>query len=157
MLLPYGSHQSGKEWYDEIDNILKSLDFVKLQWCNSVYTLGGDVFLLLYVDDIIMFAKNDKLMCEVVTKLKTKINVLDLEKVKYILGVNFKEIENKYYLHQSTYIEKLMVKFEDLLQTYVNLTLRVGVVPPREEKEIIENEMMKKFSYRTLIGVVYPF
>ena len=78
-------------------------------------------------------------MCEVVTRLKTKRNVLDSGKVRYILGVNFEEIENKYCLHQSTYIEKLMVKFEDLPRTYVNLPLKVGIVPPREEKEIIEN------------------
>ena len=54
----HGLHQSGKEWYNEIDKILKSLDFPKLQWCNCVYTLGGNLFPLLYVDDIIMFAKN---------------------------------------------------------------------------------------------------
>ena len=64
-----------------------------------------------------MFAKNGELVCEVVTRLKPKINVLDLGKVRYILGVNFEEIENKYCLHQSTYIEKLMVKFEDLPRT----------------------------------------
>ena len=91
-------------------------------------------------------------MCEVVTRLKTKRNVLDSGKVRYILGVNFEEIENKYCLHQSTYIQKLMVKFEDLPRNYVNLPLKVGIVPPREEKEIIENKIMKKFPYRTLIG-----
>ena len=123
-----------------------------MQWCNCVYTLGGNVFLLLYVDDIIIFAKNGELMCEVVTRLKTKISVLELGKVRYILGVNFEEIENKYFLHQSTYIEKLMVKLEDLPRTYVNLPLKVGIVPPKEEKEISENEIMKKFPYRTLIG-----
>ena len=148
----YGLHQSGKEWYNEIESILESLAFVKLDWCNCVYTINNEIYLLLYVDDIIIFAKNKSLMDDTISKLKAKINIQDLGKVKYLLGVNFDEIVHKYYLHQTTYIEKLMIKFEDLSRNHVDLPLKLGIVPPREEKGIVENEIMRKFSYRTLIG-----
>ena len=101
---------------------------------------------------LLCLQKNKNLIDDVISKLKIRISIVDLEKVKYLLGVNFDKIENKYYLHQTTYIEKLIIKFEDLLRNYVNLPIKLGIVPPREENETVENEIMKKFPYRTLIG-----
>ncbi|GBN35763.1 Retrovirus-related Pol polyprotein from transposon TNT 1-94 [Araneus ventricosus] len=53
----YGLHQSGRQWFLEMDNVLKEWNFLKLEWCNCVYMYKNK---LLYVDDIILYAKNRK-------------------------------------------------------------------------------------------------
>ncbi|GBM40680.1 hypothetical protein AVEN_159655-1 [Araneus ventricosus] len=56
----YGLHQSCRQWFLEMDNMLNELDFLKLEWCTCVYMYKNKLILLLYVDDIVLFAKNRK-------------------------------------------------------------------------------------------------
>ncbi|GBN40263.1 Retrovirus-related Pol polyprotein from transposon TNT 1-94 [Araneus ventricosus] len=55
----YGLHQSGRQWFLEMDNVLKEWNFLKFEWCNCVYMYKNKL-MLLYVDDIILYAKNRK-------------------------------------------------------------------------------------------------
>lgn len=54
----YGLKQSGREWFYEINKVLTSLGFLKLGCCNCVYTFDSFIVLLLHVDDIVIFGKN---------------------------------------------------------------------------------------------------
>ncbi|GFY19656.1 retrovirus-related Pol polyprotein from transposon RE1 [Trichonephila clavipes] len=51
----YGLHQSGRQWFLELENKLIKLKFKKLEWVNCVYMFEGNVILLFYVDDMIIF------------------------------------------------------------------------------------------------------
>lgn len=150
----YGLHQSGREWNFELDNVLKQLGFVKLSWTNCVYKYKNDVVLTVYVDDIIIFGKTNELINEALELIKSKFDVTELGQTKYLLGVNFEYVNDSLYLHQNTYIEKLMIKFKELPKSHVKLPFKVGgVLPPKvPESDIIENDLMKKYPYRTLIG-----
>lgn len=53
----YGLHQSGRQWFFEIDDTLLKLNFQKLNWCNCVYVFKNKLVHLLYVNDIIIFGK----------------------------------------------------------------------------------------------------
>lgn len=53
----YGLHQSGREWFYELNSVLETLNFRKLEWTNCVYSFNSNVVLLLYVDDIILIGK----------------------------------------------------------------------------------------------------
>lgn len=146
-------HQSGREWNDKFDNILKSLGFDEISWCNCVYSFNNDAILLVYVDDLILFARNEVLIRKITKLIKSKVDIQELGEVKYILGVNFERGKNEYYMHQRTYIEKLMIKFKELPKSNVSLSLKIGSLPPKEETgELIETNLMKKFPYRSLIG-----
>ncbi|GFU91899.1 hypothetical protein TNCV_3192831 [Trichonephila clavipes] len=56
----YGLHQSGCQWYFEIDDVLSNLGFQKILRCNCVYVYQCRLILLLYVDDIVMFGETKK-------------------------------------------------------------------------------------------------
>lgn len=147
----YGLHQSGREWSIELDSILKTLNFQNLKWCNCVYKLNNEIILLVYVDDIVIFGKNNFVIENAIVLLKSKIDVKTLGKVKFLLGVNFDCIDNSVYLHQETYISKLANRFVDLPRTHVNIPLKLGLVPDKNGN-FEETELMRKYPYKSLIG-----
>ncbi|GBN10578.1 Retrovirus-related Pol polyprotein from transposon TNT 1-94 [Araneus ventricosus] len=65
----YGLHQSGRNWFLEIHNVLVNLKFRKIEWANCIYTFNDSVVLLMYVDDIVVFAANESLIFSIVDKL----------------------------------------------------------------------------------------
>lgn len=52
----YDLHQSGRQWFCEMDNVLSKLNFYKLNWYNCVYMFQTRLITLLY-DDIVLFDK----------------------------------------------------------------------------------------------------
>ena len=106
------------------------------------------------MDDIVLFGWNNEVLQQSIKLIKKNLEITELGNVKYLLGVNFEKVNNEIYLHQHTYINKLLVKFKDLPKSFVNLPFKVGfTLPPKvEEKEIVENEIMHKYPYRSLIG-----
>ncbi|GBN31336.1 Retrovirus-related Pol polyprotein from transposon TNT 1-94 [Araneus ventricosus] len=148
----YGLHQSGRSWNCELDHILKDLKFDKLLWSNCLYE-NKDVILVIYVHDIIVFGKTLNDINKTIDLIKSKLDLTELGPAKYLFGVNF-EMNKDLFMHQKTYIEKLMIKFKELPKSNVNLPIKLGSKLPEkiEEKDIVENELMSKFPYRSLIG-----
>src|SRR5690348_13511931 len=56
----YGLHQSGRLWYNKLDGELTDLGFEKIKGYNCVYRYDSNVIVLLYVDDIVVFSKNEE-------------------------------------------------------------------------------------------------
>ncbi|GBN73280.1 Retrovirus-related Pol polyprotein from transposon TNT 1-94 [Araneus ventricosus] len=103
----YGLHQSGRQWFLEMDNVLKELNFLKLEWCNCVYMHKNKLILLLYVDDIILFAKNRKDLELGIDLLKRHFELKVLGKTRKHLGIEFMEVDGKLFIHQNSYIDKV--------------------------------------------------
>lgn len=148
----YGLHQSGRECSKKFECIVIELGFEKVMQCKCVYKLKSEIVLVVYVDDIIIFAKDENLIKETTNRLKNKLDIKELGKVRHILGVNFEKESDKYYLHQRTYIDRLQMKFKDLPRSRVKLPRKIDTLPARESsRNPVENDIMKKFLYRTLI------
>ncbi|GBN04106.1 Retrovirus-related Pol polyprotein from transposon TNT 1-94 [Araneus ventricosus] len=103
----YGLHQSGRQWFLEMDNILKELNFLKLEWCNCVYMYKNKLILLLYVDGVILFAKNRKDLELGIDLLKRHFELKVLGKTKKLLGIEFMEVDGKLFIHQNSYFDKV--------------------------------------------------
>jgi hypothetical protein len=149
----YGLKQSGRQWNDELDSILKSIGFENLKWCNCVYKMCNTV-LVVYVDDLVIFSKELIEINKIIDNLKNKLDIKELGEVKYLLGVNFESNGSEIYLHQQTYISKLINRFSDLPNSHARVPLKIGMNIPEKvnENEIVENELMVKYPYRSLIG-----
>ena len=150
----YGLHQSGREWNSELDQILTEIGFKKLNWSNCVYHKDFNVVLVVYVDDCVIFGKTKTLLDNVIYSISQKLEITILGKIKYLLGVNFETIGNQVYVHQKTYIERLMLKFSKLPKSVVKLPFKVASILPLKinEREIEENDLMRQFPYRSMIG-----
>lgn len=71
----YGLHQSGREWFSEIHEVLLKLGFRKLSSGNCVYLFGSGVVLLLYVDDIVSFGKHQELINKALSLLQKEFDI----------------------------------------------------------------------------------
>ncbi|GBM20638.1 Retrovirus-related Pol polyprotein from transposon TNT 1-94 [Araneus ventricosus] len=150
----YGLHQSGREWFYEIHSVLENLSFKKLESTNCVYVYQDNVVLLLYVDDIVLFAKTDTLIKDVIKCLRIHFDLKVLGKTRKLLGVEFEEMGNELFIHQSEYIHKVCEKDQCFNYPVTSLPIAVGIVLsktqcPSTEVEISE---MSKFPYRNLLG-----
>ncbi|GBL80334.1 Retrovirus-related Pol polyprotein from transposon TNT 1-94 [Araneus ventricosus] len=153
----YGLHQSGGEWFYKIHSlsVLENLSFMKLESTNCVYVCEDNVVLLLYVDDIVLFAKTDTLIKDVIKCLNTHFDLKVLGKTRKLLGVEFQEMGNELFIPQSEYIYKVCEKYQRFNYPVTSLPIAVGIVLsttqcPSTEVEISE---MSKFPYRNL-GII---
>ena len=84
------------------------------------------VFLVLYVDDILLMGDNVKLLTEVNDCLTTQFKMKDLENVNYVLGNQIlRDINNRVLaLSQATYVHKVLTHFS--MQNF-----KKGLIPTR--------------------------
>ncbi|GBN72653.1 Retrovirus-related Pol polyprotein from transposon TNT 1-94 [Araneus ventricosus] len=150
----YGLHQSGRQWFKELNETFISIGFYKYKYTNCVYIYQSPVVILVYVDDLVIFAKNEESMKEVITKIKKKFKLRDLGEVKYLLGIEFEQIDGKVYLHQRKYINKLLKKFDVNICEEVKVPLSVDMNISKSScpTNVQEKKFVEKFPYRELIG-----
>ena len=70
------------------------------------------VYICLYVDDMMIFRTNLKVICETKKVLWSKFDMKDLGKVEVILRIKIIKISNELKLSQEYYVEKILRKFE---------------------------------------------
>ncbi|WVZ71116.1 hypothetical protein U9M48_019737 [Paspalum notatum var. saurae] len=103
----YGLKQASRSWNVCFDEVVKGFGFIK--------NVSGSalVFLVLYVDDILLI-ENDIPMLEVVKdSLRKSFSMKDLGEAAYILGIKIYRDRSKSLigLSQSTYIDKVLKRF----------------------------------------------
>ena len=77
-----------------------------------VYTHDGHlVFLLLYVDDIIVTGNHPSLIASLIATLGQDLDLKDLGKLHYFLGLQFDYTSTRIFVHQSKYATDLLHKF----------------------------------------------
>jgi hypothetical protein len=92
----YGLKQAPKQWHEKFDKTLTSVGFVVNEADKCVYYRhgGGEgVMLCLYVDDILIFGTNMKVIHEIKSFLSKSFDMKDLGEADVIL--NIKLIKNE--------------------------------------------------------------
>ncbi len=86
----YGLKQASRSWNIRFDKVVKALGFVKNEEEPCVYkkiSLSELVFLILYVDDILLIGNDIPMIESVKTSLKNSFSMKDLGEAAYILGI----------------------------------------------------------------------
>ena len=150
----YGLHQSSRNWFYEMDDVLINLNFRKLDFCNCVYLYEEKIVLLLYVDDIVLFAKNEKDLEFGINLLSARFDLKVLGETRKLLGIEFEKVGNKLFIHQSSYIEKICKMYDKFKYSVSSLPIPKGLVLSKKDSPgtIEEINEMSKFPYRNLIG-----
>jgi hypothetical protein len=89
----YGLKQSPGMWYQKIDTYMLGLGFTRSKEDHYVYfKLIGDhlIYLVLYVDDMLLIGNNKEIIQDVKTRLSSKFNMKDLGASNFILGMEIK-------------------------------------------------------------------
>ncbi|RVW57769.1 Retrovirus-related Pol polyprotein from transposon TNT 1-94 [Vitis vinifera] len=156
----YGLKQSPRQWYKRFDAFMVSHEFMRNQYDSCVYfkTLpdGSFIYLLLYVDDMLIVDKNRAEINKLKQLLSSEFEMKDLGAAKKILGMEIWRDRDAglLYVSQQKYIEKLMQAFHMDHSKPVSTPLAQhfkfdhSTLPSTDE----EVEYMKSVPYSSVVG-----
>ena len=110
----YGLKQSGRNWNSLLHAYLTENGFEQNPADNCLYTRekqNEKVFLIVWVDDLIIAANNEKVVKSVKMLLTERFKMKDLGKLNNFLGIDFKQSEGKVTMTQERYANKILSRF----------------------------------------------
>jgi len=113
----YGLKQSSREWYETLRDALEAQD-INFQCVDSdraCFILNSEistVYLIVYVDDILLFGDDEELLNNIKFKLANTFEMKDLGLVKRFLGLEITRGDNgEVYVSQERYIDRLLAQY----------------------------------------------
>jgi hypothetical protein len=154
----YGLKQSGRMWFQRLTKYLLKCGFQTNEICPCIFIKRkGDSFVLIaiYVDDLNIIGTDDACQ-EAATTLELEFEMKDLGETSFCLGIQLTKVVGGRIMHQTTYTQKLLLKFKmndcKPVKTPMqgrNLTPSEDAFRPAEEGEEILNE---DYPYLSAIG-----
>ncbi|KAG8503721.1 hypothetical protein CXB51_001724 [Gossypium anomalum] len=151
---------SPRQWYKRFDSFMTSHDFKRSSFDSCVYfkknSDGSFVYLLLYVDDMLIAAKDKGEIRKVKAQLSEEFEMKDLVPRNKILGMEILRYRktSKLYLSQKGYIKKVLCRFNMQSTKPVSTPLAAHfrlslVLSPQSDDEI---EYMSHVPYSSAMG-----
>jgi hypothetical protein len=155
----YGLKQSPRMWYQKFDTKILGLGFVIRRADHSVYSkqVGNHfIYVVLYVDDMLLAGNNMDVIKEVKSQLSSKFDMKDLGAANFILGMEIKRdrANRKLWLNQRKYVETILQRFNMHGSKVVKVPIPIGVklsadhCPKTQEEE----EDMSHVPYASAVG-----
>ena len=157
----YGLKQASRSWNLCFDETIKVFGFVNNEDDPYVYKKcsgSNVVFLILYVDDILILEKDILLLQDVKAWLSHSFSIKDLGKASYILGIKiYRDRSRKMIgLSRITYIDKVLERFNmdndkkgfNPMQSGIHLSKAQSPVSRGDQ------DRMSRVSYASTIGSI---
>ena len=109
----YRLKQAPRAWFARLTACLHSLNFISSKADSSLFILKQAhhfVFLLVYVDDIVITGSCPKLIQSIIDAIQQTFPIRDLGSLHYFLGMEFKAQSYGNLLTQSRYLHDLLHK-----------------------------------------------
>ena len=113
----YGLKQSPRQWYKRFDSFMIDIRYIKSEYDSCVYHTklfdNTYIYLLLYVDDMLIACKHPNEINKVKTQLSGEFEMKDLGPAKRILGMEIIRDRKigRLCLSQKSYVEKVLERF----------------------------------------------
>ena len=157
----YGLKQASRSWNLRFDGKIKEFGFIKNEDEPCVYKKASGstiVFLVLYVDDILLMGNDIPTLKDVKSWLGKCFSMKDMGDAAYILGIKIHRDRSRRLigLSQSTYIDKILKRFrmQDSKRGYLpmlhGVTLSKTQCPSNQE----ELDKMKGIPYASAVGSI---
>lgn len=104
----YGLKQSPRQWYFKFDQFMERIGYMRSNFDSCVYHKGAgaksQVYLLLYVDDMLPANKNKMKLDKLKEELKSEFEMKDMDRASKILGIDLRRDRNakKLFITQET-------------------------------------------------------
>ncbi len=120
--------QASKVWYDIIHKFLTGLSFKRSNSDHAVF-IKNDIFLVMYVDDLLLFGPNLNNLRDIQDQLKQRFKMTDLGQLSHYLGmeITISPDQNQLVLTQSTYLKKVLKQFGMDESKPVSISMKSGV------------------------------
>ncbi|PNX87842.1 retrotransposon protein putative Ty1-copia subclass, partial [Trifolium pratense] len=157
----YGLKQASRSWNIRFNNTIEKFNFVKCEEEPCVYKkISGSsiIFLVLYVDDILLFGNDIPSMQSTKVWLSEQFSMKDLGEAAYILGIKIYRDRSKRLLglSQSMYIDTILKRYNMEKSKRGYLPVGMGVSLSRENcpKTLEERERMSRVPYASAVGAI---
>ncbi|KAJ9542704.1 hypothetical protein OSB04_029210 [Centaurea solstitialis] len=157
----YGLKQASRSWNIHFDERIKEFGFAKSEFEPCVYTkFSGSIvtFLVLYVEDILLIGNDVPTLQSVKSWLSKCFQMKDLGEAAYILGIKIYRNRSKRLigLSQSTYIDKILKKFEMDESKKGFIPMQHGIVLSKTQCLVSsqDQDKMKSVPYASAIGSI---
>ena len=157
----YGLKQSPRQWYKRFDQFMIGQNYTRSNFDHCVYFRklqdGSFIYLLLYVDDMLIASRNKGEICRLKAQLSKEFEMKDLGEAKKILGMEIARDRQRgiLCLTQKQYLKKVLQRFGMSEKTKPVSTplaphfkLSASQCPKTEE----EREYMSKVPYSNAVG-----
>ena len=113
----YGLKQASRSWNLRFDELVQSFGFIQSMDESCVYWKRDGkkvVFLVLYVDDILLIGNSVKMLSDIKGWLSRQFDMKDLGEVGHVLGIKvIRDRRNRtLYLSQQSYIDTILACFK---------------------------------------------
>ena len=155
----YGLKKASRTWNIRFDQAITLYSFEKILNEPCVYKrIQGTkvVFLVLYVDDILLIGNDIEVLSSVKGWLQKKFDMKDLGEANYILEIKLlRDRKNKVLaLSQALYIDKILARFNMENSKKGTLPFRHGVYLSKEQslKTLEQKERMSRIPFASTVG-----
>jgi virulence-associated protein VapD len=107
----FGLCQSPREWWLEVTKKLAQLGFKQCKGDASVYINTEGVIIILYVDDIALFADSKDKVEKAKQQLMGAYRLRDLGSLQTFIGIQILRLPGKVFVHQTDYCKNMLEKF----------------------------------------------
>jgi hypothetical protein len=110
----YGLKQAPRAWFEHFTSYLLTLGFTPSLADPSLFLYRQGItviYLLLYVDDIIVTGNTPSAIQSLLHQLGTEFDIKDLGQLKYFLGLQIEYRSSGFFVHQHKYAFDLLAKF----------------------------------------------
>lgn len=157
----YGLKQASRSWNLRFDEVVKGFGFIKNEEEPCVYKKASGsalVFLVLYVDDILLIGNDIPMLEAVKTSLRKSFSMKDLGEATYILGIKIYRDRSKRLigLSQDTYIDKVLKRFnmQDSKKGFLPMSHGVSLSKTQCPSTPDEQEKMRAIPYASAVGSI---
>jgi hypothetical protein len=109
----YGLKQAPRAWYTRLSNFLLEIGFTASLVDTSLFfhiSSHVQVFLLIYVDDIIVTGTHPHLLSSLIHRMQQELPMKDLGPLSYFLGIQVTRTSDGLHLCQSKYVHDILTQ-----------------------------------------------
>uniref|UniRef100_A0A2N9IJX2 Reverse transcriptase Ty1/copia-type domain-containing protein n=1 Tax=Fagus sylvatica TaxID=28930 RepID=A0A2N9IJX2_FAGSY len=149
----YGLKQAPRAWFERFTSQLEILGFHASTADPSLFTFKANhdtLYLLLYVDDIIITGTSPSLITNLIHKLQTTFELKDLGPLHYFLGLQLHYHTTGFSVHQTKYAS-------DLLQRFDMTNCKPSSTPYSSTSRLTKDQgtpLVDPTSFRSLVGAL---
>ena len=155
----YGLKQASHKWYLKYDKIVTFFGFTENKFDQCVYMkVNGSkfIFLVLYVDDILLASSDVNLLNDIKRLLFANFDMKDLGEASFVLGIEIyrDRSQNLLGLSQRAYINCVLKRFNMQMCKASDVPIVKGDKLSNEQcpNNYLENDAMKTIPYASVIG-----
>lgn len=147
----YGLRESPRSWYECFNKFMEQLKLKRSNYDYCMYLRNDEnvqIYVLLFVDDILICSKNQKSIDDLKSKLSNRFKMKDMGKIKNYIGINvdYNTEEKRMFLSQKKYIISLAEKYNLINAKLYNTPMETNL------KLEQATEIDESVKFRNIIG-----